>query len=119
MGYPSTKRTSLFFVLFTAILLCFSASSFGAGVPMDGVSQSSDLQLVEGKIKRYNPEEQSLVLQMKNGEKLTILIDWNTSLVGYDSPQEIEKKQQVKIWYSGDSQQPTAVKIEKKLMVGC
>ena len=56
---------------------------------------------------------------MKNGAKLTILIDWNTSLVGYDSPQEIEKKQQVKIWYSGDSQQPTAVKIEKKLMVGC
>ena len=86
---------------------------------MDAVSQSSDIQIVEGKIKRFNPEEQSLVLQMKNGEKLTILIDWNTSLVGYDSPQEIEKKQKVKIWYSGNNQLPTAVKIEKKLMVGC
>lgn len=108
-----------FLVLFTALLLTFSSNSFATGEPMEGFSQNTEIQLVEGKIKRFNPEDQSLVLQMKNGEKLMIMLDWNTSLVGYDSPQEIEKKQKVKIWYSGTSPQCTAVKIEKKLTVGC
>lgn len=119
MKHINRKMITPFLVLFTALLLCFSSNSFATGEPMDGVSQTADIQLVEGKIKRFNPEEQTLILQMKNGDKLTIILDWNTSLVGYSSPQEIEKKQKVKIWYSGTGAHNTAVKIEKKLMVGC
>jgi len=119
MKHINRRIITPFLVLFVTLLLTFSSNSFATGDPMEGVSQSTDIQLVEGKIKRYNPEDQSLVLQMKNGKKLTIMLDWNTSLIGYDSPQEIEKKQKVKIWYSGVSPHCTAVKIEKKLMVGC
>jgi hypothetical protein len=56
---------------------------------------------------------------LKSGEKVTITLDWNTALVGYSSPNDIEKGHKVKIWYSNNSNNSTAVKVEKKLMVGC
>ncbi len=83
------------------------------------IDTSSEVLLVEGKVKQFNTESQTILLQLKDGEKITILVDWNTTLVGYTSSTEIEKGNKVKIWQSTTDGTATAVKIEKKLMVVC
>lgn len=119
MTLISRKTVSLFLLLFAVLLFMVPGSSFAAAENNTEISESTNVQLAEGVVKRFSQDQQSLVLQLKNREKITIQLDWNTSLVGYSSPQEIEKQHKVKVWYSSDGQQMTAVKIEKKLMVGC
>jgi len=50
---------------------------------------------------------------------VSVAIDVNTALVGYSSLQEIEKDQGVKIWYSVEADKKIAIKIERKIEVGC
>ncbi len=113
------KHTSLYLIVFAFLISLIPATIVAAGNDSKVVAESSDVQLIEGKIKQFNLEQQSILLQLNNGEKSTILLDWNTVLVGYTSPKEIEKGDKVKIWHSTGSDTPTAVKIEKKLTVGC
>ncbi len=119
MKQINRKMTALFFVLLGVLLFLIPGNSFAAAENSEEVTENAATLLVEGKIRRFNQEQQNVVLQVKKGEKMTILWDWDTTLVGYSSPQEIEKGQKVKIWYSSNDQKLTAVKIEKKLVVGC
>lgn len=119
MKQINRKTITLFLVLFGVLLFLIPENLLATAKTNEGVTENTVTQLVEGKIKRFNQEQQSVVLQVKKDEKMTILWDWNTTLVGYASPQEIEKGQKVKIWYSSNNQKLTAVKIEKKLIVGC
>lgn len=107
-------------IIVLSLLLALAPShSFASTSANSVISEATDVTLAEGKVRRYNQETQTILLQLKNGKKVTISLDWNTALVGYASPNEIEKGHKVKIWYSNNSNNSTAVKIEKKLMVGC
>jgi hypothetical protein len=107
-------------IIVFSLLLAFAPFYSFASTSTDAVmSESTDVTLTEGKVKRYNQETQILVLQSKNGEKITIALDWNTILIGYSTPNEIEKGHKVKIWHSNNTNNTTAVKIEKKLILGC
>ncbi len=113
------KNESIFFAIL-ALFIILIPNTVLSSEPKDiSVSTESGLVLVEGKVRRFNSDEQTLQLQIKNGEKITIKIDWSTELVGYSSPAKIEKGNKVKIWYQPNSTSTTAVKIEKKLMLGC
>lgn len=113
------KSTTSLLTLFALLLVFIPGSSIAAETDSANVIKKSNILMVEGKIKRFNSDSQTVLLQLKTGEKLSILIDWNTALVGYASPSEIEKGNKVKIWHSTGNNTTTAIKIEKKLMVGC
>ncbi len=115
----NSKNMAVSFMFFAFLIFFVPGNVIAAGSDNTGISESTEIQLIEGKVKQYNPEKQSILLQLKNGEKITILLDWNTALVGYASPKEIEKGNKVKIWHPAGTGTPTAVKIEKKLIVGC
>ncbi len=100
-------------------MLTTPSAGFSVDNTESTVSAVSGLVLIEGKVRRFDPEKQSLQLQLKGGDKITVQIDWSTALVGYSSPTEIEKGNKVKIWYHDAASGSTAVKIEKKLTVGC
>jgi hypothetical protein len=85
----------------------------------NGMSLNQDVLVAQGQVKNFNQEQQTLALKTSKGERLTILFDWNTALVGYSSLAEIEKGHKVKIWYTVEENKNTAVKIEKSLDVGC
>lgn len=102
--------------LFLALAPFHSFASTSADSVM---SEVTDNTLIEGKVRRYNQDTQTIRFQLKSGEKITITLDWNTILVGYSSPNEIKKGHKLKIWYSNSNDSKTAVKIEKKLRVGC
>lgn len=119
MKAKTLQTITLSFAFFATLLFLVPVTSFAATDNSTEITENADVQLVEGKIKRYNQEQQIVLLQLRSGDRITVYVDWNTSLIGYSSPQEIEKKHKVKIWYSDNGQQLMAVKIEKKLMVGC
>jgi len=102
-----------------ALVFFIPQSSFAVDSGTDTLSAILDANLVEGKVRRFDPENQTVQLQMKSGEKFTFILNSNTDFVGYDSPNEIAKGQIVKIWHSDDGDTMIAVKVEKKLMVGC
>jgi len=90
-----------------------------AGEENNNMSLNQDVIVVQGKVRTFNEETQTLALKTTKGEKLDILFDWNTALIGYSSLAEIKKGHGVKVWYTVGEKKNTAVKIEKKLDVGC
>ncbi len=83
------------------------------------VTTNQDIQLTEGKVKKFDPKKQVVTIQVNKREKVKISVNWNTALVGYSSLKEILKGQRVKVWHVMKEATPTAVKMEKKLDVGC
>ena len=94
--------------------------------PPDGAAEeSSDMSLiqkvlfVEGTIRKFSRKQQTLKIKTSQKEKMDILVHWKTTLVGYSSLHEIKRGHGVKIWYTVEKDKNRAVKIEKKLEVGC
>jgi hypothetical protein len=119
MKQTNRQNIALCLAFFAALFFFIPCNAIAAEADNSEVSSSVETQLIEGKVKRFDPEKQTVLLQLKNRDKVTILLDWNTKLVGYESSKEIEKGHKVKIWYSGNGKTAKAVKIEKKIMVGC
>ncbi len=115
----STRTLHSFIAPFLMFFFLFISPLSFAAEDNNGMSLSQDVVVVEGKVKNFKKEKQTLMLKTNKGEKMDILFDWNTALVGYSSLQEIKKGQGVKIWYTVQGKKNTAVKIEKKLDVGC
>lgn len=94
--------------------------SFASAVEDTAISSDSQIALItQGKVKNFNPKNQLLLLKTNKGERMSIVVDWNTALIGYSTPQEIEKDQKVTIWYSLKADKKIAIKIEQKLVTGC
>lgn len=119
MTLVNGKFIALCLIIIATLCISIPGNSIATESSNETVTESTATVINEGKVKRFDQQTQSVLLQLKNGEKITILLDWNTSLVGYGSPKEIEKGNKVRVWHSADNLQAPAVKIEKKLMVGC
>ena len=83
------------------------------------VTTNQDIQLTEGKVKKFDPKKQVVTIQVNKREKVKISVNWNTALVGYSSLEEIKKGQRVKVWYTVVGEENRAVKVEKLLELGC
>jgi len=85
----------------------------------EAVGATQAILTTQGKVKSFDPEKQVLLIKTSKGEKVSIALSGDTVLVGYSSLQEIESKHGVKIWYAVEQDKKVAVKIEKKIEVGC
>ena len=83
------------------------------------VAAAQTILTTQGKVKNFDPEKQVILIKTSKGEKMSIALSGDTALVGYSSLQEIKNKHGVKIWYAVDQDKKVAVKIEKKIEVGC
>lgn len=115
----TTHTLPAFIASFLTLCFLFISPLSLAAEENNDMSLRQNVEVAQGKIKNFNKEKQMLVLKTSKGEKLDIQFDWNTALVGFSSLQEIHKGQGVKIWYTAEGPKKRAVKIEKKLEVGC
>lgn len=83
------------------------------------VDATQAILTAQGKVKSFDLENQVILIKTSKGEKVSIALNGETALVGYTSLQEIKSKHGVKIWYAVEQDKKVAVKIEKKLEVGC
>lgn len=98
-------------ILLLTLGLTLAASSWATG-------ETGRMLELEGKVSAYNVEQGLLTVRDKERVKHTFAIDWQTELVGFQGLGELEKRDELKIWYQGTAE-PQAVKVEKKLEVGC
>lgn len=83
------------------------------------VDSTETILTTQGKVKTFDLENHVLLIKTSKGEKVSIVLNGKTDLVGYSSLQEIKSKHGVKIWYTVKQDKKVAVKIEKKIQVGC
>ncbi len=116
----SDRNIKNIFILSFIVCLLFIIPSLASAVSDAAVHSSTQSVLaVQGKVKNFDQESQVLRLKTSKGNEMSVAIDVNTALVGYSSLQEIEKDQGVKIWYSLQADKKIAIKIERKIEVGC
>lgn len=119
MKYLVLKKSVLYCAIVAVLFILLPGTVSAAEGQGDSVTSGTEVLVIEGKVRLFNPEKLSIVIQLKNGDKVKVWLDWNTTLVGYDSTDQIERKQKVKVWYSKQEGMLKVVKLEKKLMVGC
>ena len=80
---------------------------------------TKDMLYVRGLVSSVSVEKMQLAVRPPKSERIVITLDPDTVLEGFERIDELEKKQQVKIWYSPAGSENRAVKIKKMMDLGC
>lgn len=107
---------TLFFVLLGTL---FFVSTGYADQGKDEPQLLADTVLVTGMVKSIDFESKTVVIKPKKGKKMSFSYADQTEFRGVVSLNEIEKRQQVKIWYFKDGNKNMAVRIQLVPELGC
>ncbi len=102
---------ALFFILFHTALLAADDS-------FEEMSTEERL-FVRGLISKVYPERMQISIRPAKGSLVRVSIDSDTILEGVSRIDELEKEQQVKVWYAPDDDNNRALKIVKMMELGC
>lgn len=82
-------------------------------------SLAADALTIRGKVKTISLEEHTIVVKPRKGKQISVVYTEQTPLVGFESMEEIKRKQPLKIWYTVEGDINLAIKIEKIPETGC
>ncbi len=106
------------FILFTSLFLfCFPVTGW-TSEQFSEMSTEHALY-VQGVISRFYPDEMKLSIRPPKGKLIRVQIDPDTILEGVTRVDELEKEQQVKVWFLIDADGKRALKIKKMMGLGC
>lgn len=115
LSSSAIESYSRFFFLFCILLLAapVQAAQFEEEVSTD------EYLFVKGMIQSISLEEQKITLKQKNGEKISITIGEDAVFEGFYKLDELQLRQNIKVWYQPKGQGNKALKILKPLDLGC
>ena len=82
-------------------------------------TSTDDMMYIRGIVSKVSPEKMQIAVRPLKGKRVIITIDPDTLLEGISQIDELEKKQQVKVWYSILEGTNKAIKIKKMMDLGC
>ena len=82
-------------------------------------TSSDEMIYIRGIISKVSLEEMQIAVRPLKGKRVVITIDPDTILEGISQVDELDKKQQVKVWYSIEEETNKAIKIKKMMDLGC
>ena len=82
-------------------------------------TSSDEMVYIRGIISKVSLEEMQIAVRPLKGKRVVITIDPDTILEGISQIDELDKKQQVKVWYSIEEENNKAIKIKKMMDLGC
>ena len=85
----------------------------------DSSGQRVEALSIKGKVKSVSLETKAMLIKPKKGATLHITFNEQTTLIAFDSFDDIKEKQSVTIWYTVEGENNIAVKIEKAPDTGC
>jgi len=74
---------------------------------------------VRGLISKVYADKMQISVKPPKSKRVSITLGPNTILDGASQIGELEKEQQVKVWYSTDNGDNQAIKIKKMMELGC
>ena len=80
---------------------------------------TDEVVFVRGLISNVYDEKMQIAVRPLKGKRVVISIGPDTLLEGVSRLDELEKKQQVKVWYSIDDDGNKALKIKRLMDLGC
>ncbi len=80
---------------------------------------TKDMLYVRGLVSSVSVEKMQLSIRPPKSDRIVITLDPDTVLEGFGRIGELEKKQQVKVWYSPAGSENRAVRIKKMMDLGC
>ncbi len=113
-----TKISTLGFALLITVCPLFTLPSGHAGDLFEEVSTDKTVY-VRGLISSVDDEKMQISVRPLKGKRVVISIGPDTLLEGVSRLDELEKKQQVKVWYSVEDDGNKALKIKKMMDLGC
>ncbi len=110
--------TLLGFILILTIVPIFPFSPGHTDELFEEMS-TEQMTYIRGLVSRVSLENMEIAVRPAKGKRVVISIDPDTLLEGVSQIDELEKKQQVKVWYSIEENGNKAIKIKKMMDLGC
>lgn len=82
-------------------------------------ASTDQMIFLRGIISKVSTEKMQIAVRPLKGKRVVITIVPETLLEGVSMIDELEKKQQVKVWYSLEENENKAIKIKKMMDLGC
>lgn len=109
---------TLGFALFITVCPLFTLPSGHTNDLWEEVSTDTTVY-VRGLISSVDNEKMQIAVRPLKGKRVVISIGPDTLLEGISRLDDLEKKQQVKVWYSAEVYGNKALKIKKMMDLGC
>ena len=103
--------------IIVAGLLAVVAGTQAAG-PYEEMSQEDRLY-VRGLISEVEPAAMQITVRPLKGSQVIITVEPDTELHGFSNLGDLQKKQQVKVWYTVEGEKNRALRVEKMMDLGC
>ena len=117
MKISSLKSVTSFFLLATIVV--FLSSLPAAADESFAEVSTEEMLYVRGLISKIYPDKMEIQIRPPKGGVVRIALDPDTILKGVSRIDELEKEQQVKVWYSTENGNNRAIRIEKMMELGC
>lgn len=104
--------------LLVGALFIFGVKPITAEEMYEEVS-TENMLYVRGLISKVDTDKMQISVRPPKGKRIRITIDPDTLLEGVSQIDEFEKEQQVKVWYSLETDTNRAIKIKKMMELGC
>jgi hypothetical protein len=122
MKYPGMLYGFWIMILLAGCLVLTPPGSF-ATEPRPGpepVSEQSETPIViKGRVSKVLLEANQLFIKPSKQQKMLLLVNQQTIFIGFESLSELTRNQVLTVWYYLRDGNNIAVKIEKRLEVGC
>lgn len=114
------KKTGLF-ITFIIILGISPFLPHPSGYANDFFEEIStdEMLFIKGVINKVSIDKMQLAVRPFKGKRVLITFDSQTLLEGIYTIEELDKEQQVKVWYSVENNGNKALKIIKMMDLGC
>jgi len=113
------KPLSLFVLVFALTMMPILAVSPGNATDLFEEMSTDEMTYIRGVVSRVSLDLMQIAVRPAKGKRIVISIDPDTLFEGVSQIDELEKKQQVKVWYSVGENINRAIKIKKMMDLGC
>lgn len=105
-------------LILAALLVSIGMAPAAAQGTFEEVS-TEDTLYIRGLISKVYPDTMQISIKPAKGKRVRVTIDPDTIIEGVSQIDELEKEQQVKVWYSPHDGNNRAIKIKKMMDLGC
>lgn len=109
-----SKYTCIAIIIFS---LFYSIPLFAAQYTEE--SSTQEYLFVKGMLRDVSPANQTITIQPKDGPRITVFADVTTEFKGFRKLDELQKRQEIKIWYRQEQRGNIGLKIFKPMELGC
>ena len=113
------RRSAIMLTVMTMFISTSLSLSFGVANEQFAETSTEDTLYIRGLVSKVYLEKMQIAVRPVKGKRIRITIDPDTVLEGVSQIDELKKEQQVKVWYSVETESKRAIKIKKMMDLGC